>query len=45
MERDDVLCRLPDEHSRHTTSLTEGLNFVVQRNLCFLFEHLIYRKI
>lgn len=23
MERDEVLCRLPDEHSRHTTSLTE----------------------
>ncbi|CAF1055652.1 unnamed protein product [Rotaria sordida] len=22
MERDDVLCRLPDEHCRHTTSLT-----------------------
>ncbi len=24
MERDEVLCRLSDEHCRHTTSLTEG---------------------
>ena len=24
MERDEVLCRLPEEHCRHTTSLSEG---------------------
>ncbi len=24
MERDEVLCRLPDEHCQHTTSFTEG---------------------
>ncbi|CAF2362779.1 unnamed protein product [Rotaria sp. Silwood2] len=35
MERDDVLCRLPDEHCRHTTSLTTGLRFI-QINSCFL---------
>jgi hypothetical protein len=25
IERDEVLCRLPEEHCRHTTSFTEGL--------------------
>jgi hypothetical protein len=24
IERDEVLCRLPEEHCRHTTSFTEG---------------------
>jgi hypothetical protein len=27
IERDEVLCRLPDEHCRHTTSFTEGKTF------------------
>lgn len=28
IERDEVLCRLADEHSRHTTTITEGYSFV-----------------
>jgi len=24
IERDEVLCHLPDEHCRHTSSFTEG---------------------
>lgn len=27
-ERDEVLCRLSDEHSRHTTTITEGYSLV-----------------
>ncbi len=35
MERDEVLCRLPDEHCRHTTPFTEGLVFL-QMNSFFV---------
>ena len=28
IERDEVLCRLADEHSRHTSTITEGYSFV-----------------
>lgn len=38
MERDEVLCRLPDEHCRHTTSLTEGeKSFCSQRSFDIIF--------
>jgi hypothetical protein len=38
IERDEVLCRLPDEHCRHTTSFTEG-------EICAEKILIVFRKI
>jgi hypothetical protein len=42
IERDEVLGRLTDEHSRHTTTFTEG-DFVYHQSFTNIF--LLYRTI